>query len=551
MNKNLTGGSIIPYGPALPATSTASDGELFYLTTGTGQGLYQFGFNQDSNSLAFGDQVSQTWNLIQSPGVYVAKAGDTMLGQLEVPSFLRITNTSGNQRLVIGNQDSGGVNKPVIFDGYNGVATIGTGSTWTGNGGSLTTGLSIDPSSTTGLRWLGNTVWAANNDGSGSGLDADLLDGRDGTYYLTLANQTGQLTTGQLPFMPVQQGGGTSQLTNKIYVGWSGTSQLRVQVDSTDFGTTWPININGSAVSANTANSATNATESVNALWIRSGQTTGGTQLGFNNSTNSGQPGVVWGLANSGSTVATMYNPLNFTVAAATTANSANSATLAAKASTLAQAGGNGTAMTFSYAGNSGTPAWVWGNNGDGVTMQVWNPANFAVASAASVPWTGVTGKPTIIYGTVDTWQTSTDGANRLRFNSGGSTVFGTDSTFEWHNVSDATALSLDSAGNLTATGNVTAYSDRNLKENVVLITNALDKVDALNGVTYTRKDDGRAGTGLIAQDVQAVLPEAVQENENGMLSLAYGNLAGLMVEAIKELRAEVESLKAQLAEKN
>ena len=96
MNKNLTGGSIIPYGPALPATSTASDGELFYLTTGTGQGLYQFGFNQDSNSIAFGDQVSQTWNLIQSPGVYVAKAGDTMLGQLEVPSFLRITATSGN-----------------------------------------------------------------------------------------------------------------------------------------------------------------------------------------------------------------------------------------------------------------------------------------------------------------------------------------------------------------------------------------------------------------------------------------------------------------------
>ena len=63
-----------------------------------------------------------------------------------------------------------------------------------------------------------------------------------------------------------------------------------------------------------------------------------------------------------------------------------------------------------------------------------------------------------------------------------------------------------------------------------------------LTGYTYTRTDSGERQTGLIAQDVQKVLPEAVVDGEH--LSLAYGNLVGLLVEAIKELRAEVAALK-------
>ena len=71
--------------------------------------------------------------------------------------------------------------------------------------------------------------------------------------YLTSATaaSTYQLALG---FNPIQQGGGTSQLANKIYIGWSASSQLRAQVDSTDFGTTWPINISGTAAAPSTAN---------------------------------------------------------------------------------------------------------------------------------------------------------------------------------------------------------------------------------------------------------------------------------------------------------
>jgi hypothetical protein len=99
--------------------------------------------------------------------------------------------------------------------------------------------------------------------------------------------------------------------------------------------------------------------------------------------------------------------------------------------------------------------------------------------------------------------------------------------------------------GNIEASGNITAYSDRRIKTNLEVIPNALDKVQALTGYTFDRTDlDLPRQTGLIAQDVQAVLPEAVTNGDT--LALNYGAMMGLMVEAIKELRAEVAALKGK-----
>jgi len=99
----------------------------------------------------------------------------------------------------------------------------------------------------------------------------------------------------------------------------------------------------------------------------------------------------------------------------------------------------------------------------------------------------------------------------------------------------------------MVSSGDVTANSDSRLKKEVKPIENALDKVDAINGVTFSviGGDDTRR-TGVIAQDVQAVLPEAVHQDEDGLLSVAYGNMVGLLVEAVKELRAEVAELKGE-----
>ena len=96
--------------------------------------------------------------------------------------------------------------------------------------------------------------------------------------------------------------------------------------------------------------------------------------------------------------------------------------------------------------------------------------------------------------------------------------------------------------GNFYAVGNVTAYSDIRHKRNIVKIEDSLNKVHKLSGYTYNRKDNGKRFTGLIAQEVQEVLPEAVNEDTKGELSVAYGNMTGLLVEAIKELTAQLET---------
>ncbi|MEO9387066.1 tail fiber domain-containing protein [Chromobacterium phragmitis] len=103
--------------------------------------------------------------------------------------------------------------------------------------------------------------------------------------------------------------------------------------------------------------------------------------------------------------------------------------------------------------------------------------------------------------------------------------------------------------GNMYAAGDITAFSDRRLKKDFERIANALDKCDQIAGWTYTRKDTGRRQAGVIAQDLQKVQPELVSEAQDGTLSVAYGNMCALLLEAIKELRQEVNEIKAQLKE--
>ena len=99
--------------------------------------------------------------------------------------------------------------------------------------------------------------------------------------------------------------------------------------------------------------------------------------------------------------------------------------------------------------------------------------------------------------------------------------------------------------GSFTATGDVTAYSDKRLKRNIETITNAVDTVSKLRGVNYEK--DGRNSTGVIAQEVEEVLPQVVHTAPDGMKSVAYGNIVGILIEAIKEQQKEIEELKKKL----
>ena len=109
--------------------------------------------------------------------------------------------------------------------------------------------------------------------------------------------------------------------------------------------------------------------------------------------------------------------------------------------------------------------------------------------------------------------------------------------------------------GSINATGDITAYytSDKRHKNNIQPIENALLKVSKLNGVTWEWNDDvhevtkSTPKTGLIAQEVQEVLPEVIKEREDGFLALDYSKMMGLMVEAIKEQQSQIHNLTLEI----
>ena len=112
----------------------------------------------------------------------------------------------------------------------------------------------------------------------------------------------------------------------------------------------------------------------------------------------------------------------------------------------------------------------------------------------------------------------------------------------------DALTLDMSAAGAATFNNDVTAFSDERLKSNIATIPDALSKVSEMRGVHYVRNETGQASSGVIAQELQKIAPELVRtaEDEMGTLSVNYGNITGYLIEAIKELKAEIEELKAR-----
>tara|TARA_Y100000004_G_scaffold5042_1_gene6027 strand:+ start:600 stop:3032 length:2433 start_codon:yes stop_codon:yes gene_type:complete len=113
------------------------------------------------------------------------------------------------------------------------------------------------------------------------------------------------------------------------------------------------------------------------------------------------------------------------------------------------------------------------------------------------------------------------------------------------------TALTLDmsEAGAATFNNDVTAFSDERLKTEIETINDALNKVCQMRGVSFKRTDnDGRTSVGVIAQEIEKILPEVVREDksEDKIKSVAYGNIVGVLIEAIKELKNEIEELKKE-----
>jgi hypothetical protein len=95
--------------------------------------------------------------------------------------------------------------------------------------------------------------------------------------------------------------------------------------------------------------------------------------------------------------------------------------------------------------------------------------------------------------------------------------------------------------------GTFNTTSDERAKEDITPITGALDKVQQLGGYSFILKDTDKKSSGVIAQEVQKVMPELVQKDDGGLLSVQYGNMVGLLIEAIKEQQTQIDELKEKL----
>lgn len=562
MSKTLTGGALISYGPLLPSISTTPDGSLFYKTDGLvggPSGLYLLGFVKDSNDLALGPQVSQSWIQAVSPDLFVVKSGDTMTGELQISGnnttstygagerALQLRNSSttagargGAIRWTLGSSTNISAQIDVVQNGttnQSGHLTFGTRDTV----GGVTERMRIQANGIVLIN--GGTVWHSGNDGAGSGLDADTLDGVDSAVF---RDATNIFTSGLVPIVRGGTNNSATPIAGSIVYGngtqhaisaagtapsGSGTGQnwqvltsngaaAPAWVDATSLNVSFAATATNAnfANSATTAGSATTATTATNANNILVVNGAGGYRQ-LNYTLNAGQPTAVWGTSNSGATIQA-WNPANFNVATATTAT--NNVLKAGDQMTgllVVDVDGISTSPNQNLA-----PVTVLRN---GTTLGANNRAFFGLRRTADGTGTGGTNW---IHGIDST-------ANYTLSNYGNGTVYTT-------NLGTPPDFLFSTTGNFTAQGNVTAFSDARMKRNVKVIENALDKVDALVGVTFTRIKDGSRGTGLVAQDVKAVLPEAIATHDDGLMSVAYGNMVGLLVEAIKELRAEVAALK-------
>jgi len=403
-------------------------------------------------------------------------------------------------------------------------------------------------------------IWNSSNDGSGSGLDADLLDGlnssittvantivaRDGNGddnrrygFGNYFNSTDNVSTGNITYIMAKFGDNyyRSATAAKVAAFLSGQS-LNISIDG----------------NAATATSATSATFLNSSNYIQRTGSSGNLNPDFRNTpagstriqgddaslTNS--PGGTWWFYQN----MRHSNGSNFWGTQVAWGWEDNANRLRTR---------NISANSFG--------GWVnyWNDSNDGAgsgldadLLDGLNSTSFVRTDASST----ISNPHTLSFGSsarqmLNLWSTSYGlgvqnstlyyrSASRFSWHRGGSHTGGQNAP----GAGGTVAMTLDSSSNLTVTGEVIANSDIKLKENVEVIPNALEKISQIRGVTFTRNDQEdkeKRHAGVIAQEVEKVLPEVVMEGNDGIKSVAYGNLVSLLVEAIKEQQEQINNL--------
>jgi hypothetical protein len=257
------------------------------------------------------------------------------------------------------------------------------------------------------------------------------------------------------------------------------------------------------------------------------------------------------------------YGYINAAFSTANTGTASGSyANSAFAAANTAGVYGNSAFTTANTAGVYGNSAFTTANSAGVYANSAFAKANTGGLALTDDTTTNATRYPLLSTATSGTLATGNTSSSKLTYNPStgllSATGLASSGNTQANSLGVGTAAS-GTAGEIRATNNITAFysSDRQFKENVETIPNALDSVNAIGGKLFDWTDaylEAHGGTddyfirkadfGVIAQDVQAVFPRAVRTRPDGSLAVDYEKLVALAFAAIVELRAEVKELK-------
>jgi len=554
----------------------------------------QIRFKYNSNQIRFNSTPDVSGSAVWHAGNDGSGSGldaDTVDG-LQASSFLRsdANDSTSGQLTVSGNLlvgDQVRIGDDAWIEDFNVANTLRIKGNQNSNQGYIAFGnrtekLGCNNSAT--LQYNGNTVWHAGNDGSGSGLNADLLDGQTGAYYRNASN----IDAGTFPdrfsnstrYNIGYIDGVGSNSYDKIRVWDSSSYSMGMHSGMTfgwlnDYAMTFTMNNEsdrgfvwrdtGDAQSDGAMSLTTNGNLCVKNVIAVGGQT--GRYLGQPSGNygsiqiNGGGNGNWEGFSIDGRMVfmhdggdgVGIYNDVDnewmfYGVRNSYTRMYHNGSTcIQTVNSSTATIGGN----SIWHTGNDGSGSGMDADTLDGVNSGSFLRSDQNDSASGTITFNGrvnirghidLADNEYLYLGSGDDVELFCNGSHLyMDLNSGIGNFYIRDGS--------TTRYTFDDNGSFTATGNVTAYSDIKLKDNIKIIDNPIDKVQQINGVTFDRIDEPELGRqlGVIAQDVEKVCPELVNTDEEGIKSVAYGHMTGLLIEAIKEQQKQIDDLRNEI----
>lgn len=254
--------------------------------------------------------------------------------------------------------------------------------------------------------------------------------------------------------------------------------------------------------------------------------------------------GLTWSNAGSGSVTSVALSlPSIFTVSGSPVTTSGTlTATLASQTANTFFAAPNGTAgaPTFRAIVAADIPTLNQNTTGSAATLTTARNIN-GVAFNGSVDIT-ITASTTNAL-TIGSYLTGTS------FNGSAAVTIAVDATSA-NTASKVVArdASGNFAANVVSVVDLNSTSDKNLKDNIEPISEAIGTINKLNGVSFNWKEDGSKSFGFIAQEIEQILPELVHENSEGVKSVSYIPVIAFLVEAIKEQQRQIEELKSRVS---